>query len=71
MTGQDTCLRGHNIEHVGRYKGGQCRECERARVRLWKHNNRDHVLREDAARRAAYRQVFGVAYVPNNRKEPQ
>lgn len=59
------CLRGHNINDTGRYRGGQCRECHRQRVRQWKANNRNLVLADGAARRDLYRQLFGVSYVPN------
>lgn len=59
------CLRGHNIAEIGRYAGGQCRECHRQRVRQWKHDNRAQVLADGAARRDLYRALFGVSYVPN------
>jgi len=62
------CRRGHNIDLVGRYPHtGKCRECERSRVRAWKQANRDKVLADGAARREAYRQIFGVSYMPNRR----
>jgi hypothetical protein len=51
------CLRGHNISEVGRYKGGQCRACERTRVREWKQQNRAHVLVYARAYAKAYRAV--------------
>ena len=70
MTVKETCLRGHNIATVGRYKGGQCRQCERARVLKWKRANRGLVLANAKADREAYRRVFGWVRGPY-RKRPQ
>lgn len=54
---KNICLRGHNIEMVGRYPGGQCRECERQRVRQWKQDNRAQVTAYARAYSKAYRAV--------------
>lgn len=66
-TMKNICLRGHNIALHGRYSNGECRECARQRVARWKRDNRQSVLADGRARRDAYRQVFGVAYVPNRK----
>jgi hypothetical protein len=68
MTPKDFCLRGHNINEVGRYSNGECRQCARRRIARWKEANPHKVLAEAKARRDAYRSIFGVSYVPNRHR---